>query len=484
MRRNKRSAVNIIISLAAVLLLLVIYGMVKNGDILKQGLRQDGHPADNSDSLPERADTGYVPTGPESFDSSDTAVLVAKNKDEKTVTFLNLQLGRRYTLGIDGTTRFSDKYGESVSLEQIRVGDIVDVRFLKDTRHATHMQQSFQAWKNESVSRYEIDSVRSQVAIGEEIYKLTKNTQYFSGGRAIEVMDLNAADVLSFQGIDNQVLSVSVEKGHGYLRLENGESFVGGWIEIGQEQIQRITEDMLLVVPEGSYKVNISHRGGGGIKSAVINRNEETVLDIGDLEIPDPQKGTVIFSISPSRATLFIDGTETDYSLPVILEYGLHQLIVKADKYKSITRYIRVGQASAGVNIELELMGDGDTDQNASSVSDGDVTSVSGSYKVFVDAPEGVEAYLDGSYVGITPCSFKKQSGAHVLTLRKSGYKTRSYTLQVDKEDKDISFSFAALEASGTGSSAANGTSALGGNALDANQLVNEMINSALGGLF
>ena len=39
--------------------------------------------------------------------------------------------------------------------------------------------------------------------------------------------------------------------------------------------------------------------------------------------------------------------------------------------------------------------------------------------KVYVNAPEGAEVYLDGNYVGIAPCSFRKATGAHVVTLRK-----------------------------------------------------------------
>ena len=119
-------------------------------------------------------------------------------------------------------------------------------------------------------------------------------------------------------------------------------------------------------------------------------------------------------------------------------------MIVKADGYKSITQYIRVGQASAGVNVVLESL----TEEEDSKK---DVTDVSTSYyKVHVDSPEGAEVYLDGNYVGIVPCSFKKTSGAHVITLRKTGYTTRSYTIQVDEEDKDISYSFAELESDGS----------------------------------
>ena len=427
--------------------------------------RNDGQRDEAESKAPERVDTGFVLTGPGSYDSADTAILTEKNKKENKLTFLNLNRGRYYTLEMDGTTQLSDKYGESISLDQIFAGDIVDITFLKSTKHLTSMKLSDQAWKNEGVARYTIDYVRGEVTIGEDIYKLTDNTQYLSMGNIIEKMDLNAVDVLNFQGIGNQVLSVSVEKGHGYLRLLNDENFVGGWIEVGQTAIQSITEDMLMVVPEGSYQVNISHRGGGGVKDVVIHRNEETALDIGDLEVAKVQTGMVLFSISPSGAKVYIDSVETDVSEPVTLEYGIHQLIVKADGYKSITQYIRVAQASVGINVVLESMkedDDGKTDTNTT-------TSY---YKVHVDAPEGAEVYLDGNYMGVAPCSFKKTSGAHVITLRRSGYTTRSYTVQIDEEEKDVSYSFEDLVRSGSASS---------NSALDASRLVNEIIGNVVG---
>lgn len=406
-------------------------------------------PADDSakSSVPQStAPMDYQAPGPESYDSKDTAVLVDKQEKDTTLTFLNLNRGRRYTLSYDGTTQFCDKYGESISLKQIQKGDIVDVTFLKDEKHLTSMMLSAEAWKNEEVARYEMNLIRGEVTIGEDIYKLTDNTLYLSDGQPIEAMDINTSDVLSFRGIGNQVLSITVDKGHGYLRLVNDENFVGGWIEIGQSTIQRITEDMILVLPEGSYQVNISHRGGGGARDVVINRNEETTLDIGDMEVAKVQTGMVLFSLSPSDAMLYIDGTETDASEPVTLEYGIHQLIVKADGYKSITQYIRVGQASAGVNVVLESARDSDKEEEKESEEKEDVTDVSKNYyQVHVDAPEEAEVYVDGDYVGIAPCSFKKVEGAHVVTLRRTGYKTRSYTIQVDDEEKDISFSFAEL---------------------------------------
>lgn len=411
---------------------------------------ESGQPSADKDT-----DTGFVVTGPDSYDSADTAILVGRDGEKNTATFLNLELGKRYTLSIDGTTGFYDKYGESISFDQVEIGDIVDVTFLKSKKHLTTLQLSPAAWSYEDVERYEIHPVRGEISIGSDIYKLTSNTQYLSEGRSMDSMDLNASDVLSFQGIGSQILTVRVEKGHGYLRLANDENFVGGWIEIGQTQIRRITEDMLLLVPEGSYQVNISNKGGGGIKSVTINRNQETTLDIGDLEIPEPQYGMVLFSLSPSSAELYIDGEKVDPSGPVDLIYGIHQLIARAEGYQSVTQYIRVAQESAGINVVLEHNESEEEEESKESPED----TLTDYYKVYVNAPEGVEVYVDGNYVGISPCSFRKNAGVRVITLRKSYYETRSYTVQVDDEEKDMSLSFADLVYNGTSTVSGNSTS-------------------------
>lgn len=454
-KRGKNRTGNLVAFAAAILTMALAVGY----SVLPRESRPSGDP----EPSPERGDTGFILTGPESFDSADTAILVDRDAKENTLTFLNLELGRRYTLSMDGTTRMYDKYGQSMSVEQFAVGDIVDITFLKSKKHLTGMSMSAAAWSYPGVSNYELNMIRKELFVGENVYQLTENTQFLSENRSIEMMDLNPSDVLSFQGIDSQVLSVRVDKGHGYLRLVNDENFVGGWIEIGQTQIQRITEDMLLTVPEGSYQVNISNKGGGGIKTVVINRNEETCLDIGDLVVPEPQTGMVLFALSPSNTELYIDGEKADTSGPVTLEYGLHQLIARAEGYHSITRYLSVAQESGGLDITLEPV-DEDSKESSSASSSTGIQTSTGYYKVYVDAPEGVEVYLDGNYIGISPCNFKKVEGLHTITLRRTGFVTRSYTVEVDGEARDMTLSFANLVltdpiSSSVGSSSSNSSS-------------------------
>lgn len=430
--RRKRALTGILL-LASVIGLMTACGQWTGGPSGQSGTSVP------QDSGGEQQGTGFVVAGPHSYDSADTAVLVKKDSKEGTVTLLNLDVGRTYTLSVDGTSNLYDKYGEAVSLEQIVLGDIVDVTFLRSKKRLNTMQVSPSSWVNASASRYEIDLQRREVTIGEDVYKLTGDTIYLSQGMRIEAMDLNPADVLTFKGIGSSILSINVERGHGYLRLKNNENFIDGYMEIGQYSMRRIEEDMLLTVPEGSYQVNISKRGGGGTKEVTIRRGEETVLDIGDLEVPEIQYGTVLFTLNPSQAKLYIDGEKVDPSEPVTLEYGIHQLIVRANGYQTTTTYIRVAQPSGGLDITLDAVDNVDDDD------DQEEKDKLAQYKVFVDAPENAEVYLDGNYVGIAPMSFAKSAGSHIITLRRSGYETRSYTVSIDSEYKDVTFSFAEL---------------------------------------
>ncbi len=409
-------------------------------------------------------DTGFILYGTYDYDSTDTAVLVDKNTEEGTLTFLNRTNHRRYTLGYDGTTGFYDRYNSLISLNQINVGDILNVRFVKSKRHLTLASLSPDAWTKPSTDQYIFDSVKKEVTIGSDIYKLADDCFCYSGREELLYQELNSVDVLTFHGIDSTVYSINVDKGHGYLRLSGHEYFVGGWIEVGTKFIWKVTDDMLLTVPEGTYNVVVSADGTMVDRSVTIKKGLETVLDLSDVVPEVPKEGLVLFSLNPSDATLYIDGEKADTSKAVSLTYGLHQLMCTCEGYVTLTRYLSVGEENAGISITLEkekeasdVSGNNDVSGNTSSSGNSSANDVSGNssgqdvtsasyYRVYINAPAGAECYIDGNYVGVVPCYFKKAEGTHVVTLSSPGCNTRSYTISVDNALSDMSFSFTDLE--------------------------------------
>lgn len=405
----------------------------------------------SSQTITEEAkelETGFIPARAGMYDSADTALIKKLNEKEKKITFYNLVKDRSYTLTYDGTTKLYDKYGSSLSMKQLEEGDIVEITFLKEKRTLASLQKSDDCFVLENVEKFFINEKNGEITVGSDIYKYEDDLLVVSNGKQAEIMDINEADTLRIQGMDHTVYSIAIDKGHGYLRLKNDEYFWGGWIEVGQRIIRPIEEDMLLVVPEGKYDVLLSTNGVSATKKVTIKRDKETELDIGDLKKEDLQKyGTLLFAVTPDTAAIYIDGEQVDISAPVEVEYGIHQMMAKAEEYQTVIQYIKVGQESATIQVTMEKdNGDTVSGNTTATTTTTDETAVSASgTKLSITAPAGAEVYMDGSYIGIAPVSVKKTEGIHVITLRQEGYETRSYTINITDLTKDESMSFSAL---------------------------------------
>ncbi len=435
------------------------------------------------------------------YDSEDAAIVVQKDLEAGTIQLQNIASSRRYTLSYDGTTTAYDKNDQALSMEQLKEGSVVTVRFYKPKKALAYIKENPDCVSYKEVQNYSMDLRKGTLTIGQNVYNISAHVVVVSDGKETDMMEVNQMDVLSVWGYKNMIYGIYVEKGHGYLRLQNEDYFVNGWIDIGDRVIRKVAEDMLLVVPEGTHKVTVSHKGSSATQEITFARNEEMAWDLGEIEITIVQKGTVIFTLTPMTANVTIDGKEVDVSKPVEIEYGLHRMHITAEGYDAVAQYIRVAEPSANIAVELEKIEeetqeassekkdteekdmsekdidqedkddeddddeegttskkyqsktsdteDEDTKEKSSEKQDEDskdtVVSSKSKYKVYIDAPDGVEAYLDGNYIGITPISFKKVPGNYVVTLRKTGYQPRSYTLQIDEEEKDVNYSFTDL---------------------------------------
>ena len=384
-------------------------------------------------------------------DSLDEAVISKINENKQQITFFNTTLGMNYTLSYKSVNSIKDKYEQELAVSQLSPGDLVIVSFVKEDKEIRTIQLKKDAFIHENVSNYEINETARTMFIEDKQYEFAKNLFVFANGKPAKLADINMVDVLKVSGTDRVINSIVVDKGHGYIRLANDEYFIGGWIEVGENLIKPIYKDMLLTVPEGEYDILITNKGYGGTKGVVVEANKETVVDVGDLKGDEVKTGKIIFTITPATATVEIDGKSVDTSSPVNLEYGIHQIVLKADGYKTMTKYIKVGSALANMNISMEE-GTNSTSENSIKSSsntekaeNSTVTDTDGTALVYIDAPEGTQLYVDGEYVGVVPTNFKKVSGNHVVSFRKDGYETRSYTLNFDDDDKNLTFSFADL---------------------------------------
>ncbi len=416
--------------------------------------------------------------------ATDTVMLINADMDAKKLLVRHLGSVEDYELTFDGTVPFLNKYGTSITASELKCGEILDIVYSKHSGKVSNVRISSKTWTMTGMTDYEIDANRKTMTIMGEAYQFGADLMAFSDDLPVRLMDITNIDTLTIKGYNRKVCSVAIEKGHGYLRIRNDAYFIGGWIEVGQKIIRPITEEMLLPVPEGRYKVRVTNRGYAGEENVVIERDKETELDLSKIEVEEVAIGHVQFDLSPEYAQLYVDDEITDYEERVPLEYGTHKIRVSAAGFETVETNIKIGNDYANVEIALDPLPEGEEEEEAvdkrppiipstelsentsgenesigeerSAASQDDATdtsqqadtaTVSGNKKIVVQAPADAEVYLDGNYIGVAPVSTGKVTGSHTITLSKAGYITKSYTIYVENDNNDVNLSFSDLMA-------------------------------------
>ena len=406
-----------------------------------------------------------------SYDAQMTAVVKYNNTEIGIVIVVNADTGEEYTMTYNDTLQIVDRYGNEKTISYLKGGDVIDAYYLKNAVQLTGVIYNDDVWEYTEVNNWQVDTESDSVTVGDEKYYYNKDKIYIiSDGNFAEFQDLNSQDIVSVRGIGKKVISISIDKGHGYIKLAGIDKFIGGWVQVGKV-IKPISQDMLLVAPEGNYDVKIVKDGYGGALNATIPRNEEVTLDFSDVSAKIVQYGTVEFTILPkdANATLKIAGQVTNYSSPVLLEYDTYNVTVEADGYETYSGKLKVGQNLSQISMNLTAKDSTSTPGATSTSSPASATDAtatpqptptssstvivtatetpqdSGAYTITVTDPEGAKVYFDDEYKGEAPVSFPKVSGTHTLTLSQDGYQTKSYTLDISESQDNVKYCMPAL---------------------------------------
>lgn len=411
--------------------------------------------------------------------ATDTVVLVNNDLETKKLSLRHIGTMEDYELSYDGTVPFTNKYGDTITASELMNGEILNIVYSKHSKEVMSVHISDETWTMSDMVDYSIDDNRKMITIMGDNYQYGSDLLVYSEGAPARLMDITDMDTLTIKGYNCRVCSIIINEGHGYLRVKNDAYFIGGFIEVGQKIIRPITEEMLLPVPEGRYKVRVTNRGYAGEENVIIERDKETILDLSKIKVEEVAIGHVQFEITPDFALLYVDGEITDYEERVPLEYGPHKIRVEAAGYKTVETNVKVGNNYANISIDLDLLPEGEeeekddktteqssstdktppttdsessdstsknenTTNNTSNTTESTI-SVSGTKKIYIESPTGAEAYLDGNYIGVVPVSTGKVTGSHTITLSQSGYQTKSYTIYVENDNNDVTLSFSGL---------------------------------------
>lgn len=413
-----------------------------------------------------KEEDGKEQTGNLEFDKQILGVIKEVNRENNSITLLDVNKKADIVVNYTSGTVIYDKYEQAMVLEQLELGEMVDAYYNSDNFKLVKLQISNQAWEYKNAGNWSIDTINKIFTIVDDKYKYGKDIIILSNASFLKPDDLNEKDLLTIKGFEREVCSIQVTKGHGTITLEEYEDFIGGIMYVGNDAILPITEDMLVTVREGEYDVILENGKLAGVKTVRVKRNENVLLNMSEYRKPAVKSGLVSFEILPEGAELYIDDVIQAYDKPIKLEYGEHTAKVTLEGYETYENTIIVDEASKTITIELEVPLDdseldGSNDNNSDQTKDDsngeeatdkedlkDYESNSEEGKqisgqlIYVLEPEGASVYLDGELKGSAPVSFSKITGNHYITLIKSGYETKTYTIEATDDGEDVYFSF------------------------------------------
>ena len=315
---------------------------------------------------------------------TDLYLIIGNDMTNEQLNLKQLVSGKQYLYVYSLSTDFQDKYGNSATTVDFEPGRVIHIGKKDGEGRLLQAQIADEVWEYSDITKYSVDTERGIFKIADSKYSYDADLFVESNGEKIRLSDLNEKDEIRVVGIGTKILSVSVTTGQGILELRNTSVFEGSFIQVGSKIFAQITHNMKLEIPEGTYTVTVANEGYGGSTEVEIARGEVCTLDLDELKGEGPKTGSITFYIDVEGATLSIDGDTVDYSAPVVLTYGVHELHAEADGYDDFDKKLFVNSAAA--NIDISLTGE-------STASDNDVTEGTES----VEETENAETETTGS---------------------------------------------------------------------------------------
>lgn len=450
--KNKYNLTCHLIILALAMCLLLTAGCVK----------RDKSNKINSEKLTTQGET----TTKENvrYNTQDTAIITDIDTDNSRISVRGVgSNGKLYILNYTGGTSIKSKYGNEMLISQLQIGQIFNVYFIAGTQKLIAMEESSDIWENDYVTTWDIDYDLKLMTIGGERYQYGDSTYIYSGKKTIDIRNISGVDSLIVRGRDKQIYSIVVKTGHGYIRLTDTANMVGGMVDVGGKIMTLITEDMVIVAPEGEYTLWAAKDGRGGETKVKVNRDDEVTVSLSGFYGEVEKNGALKLTVLPegARYSVSIDGKEMAATDIFDLSYGTHKLLITSGDYEDYTETITIKSIYTTKTIDLAnpegtttsssvqtTTGANEQTTTKSNSETGTTTSQTGSSKVTINKPEGASVYIDGMFKGTIPFTTTKEPGTHSVILRQTGYQSVVYNVEFSNDTSDVNISFPAMEKS------------------------------------
>ena len=285
-------------------------------------------------------------------EASMTAIITSMDMENNQMHFVSVLDGTDITLQYHGGVRVTDTTGADIGIDNVACGNVVDIVYYMDTEKLVSIAKNAKVKTYTQIKKFLYRQDDHTAVYNGNRFPVSDYAQVFDGDQALSLVDVNTEDEVTLSLWNGNLVSVIITKGHGYVRLLNQGTYVGGFVEIGKDVIVPVTADMLVAVGEGDYTLRISKNGYSGEKSIRVTKDRELNVDISDIAIPS---GTVTFAVTPEDANevIKVDG-EVIANRTYTGLYGDHELSITADGYDSFRGSFKITETMKTLRVTLQ----------------------------------------------------------------------------------------------------------------------------------
>ena len=159
-----------------------------------------------------------------------TAILKKIHISDHKVSLYDIHGQKELLLNFAGSSDIRDKYDQVILISQIPIGTIVDLGYNDINEKIAWMKTSTKAWEYIGVSNFTIQPLERIFEIADKKYRYSEDILIIDGKDFVPIENIKSQDVLTIWGIDDDIYSIIITKGHGTVH-NYYDAFLGGNVQ-------------------------------------------------------------------------------------------------------------------------------------------------------------------------------------------------------------------------------------------------------------
>lgn len=384
----------------------------------------------------------------ETVELSETFMVRIEKVEDNHIIGYDIHNRKAFSKAIGEMVKISDAYGNVLPMNQIKIGDIIEVDYQsqKDKIVSISKSSSVHSWTK--ISGVTVNQEERQINIAGNMYTYTSDILVAdSNGGKVGIANIGPFDVVSVQVVDNEVWSLIVEEVAASLNLVELPTN-NGQIEIDNSrllQFKDVTEPIRLV--PGTHKIIIKMKGYETIKEdLVVESGQVYEMSLKEADIDYVQ---IVPYISSQVVNYTIQVGDKVYNPgeEIKVQKGSYRIEIIAEGCEKWAQYLNLDIEKDTFPLKPTLiaiepeetessdsLGSTSNNSNTTDHTTNESNTALGSRTITINTePTGANVYVDGVLKGVAPYTVTLNNGkTYGILLEQTGYDIYSTSIALD----------------------------------------------------